>query len=478
MDKIKPKLELLTEAEIEKIHQCSLNILEQVGVIFKEAQALELFRHHGIRVEGETVYLSAAAVEKALATIPQSFTLRGRDPGKSVVIGAGEPVLAPGSGAVFIQDTAEGRRKGTRADYIKLVKLVHTSPLLQVNGGGLVTVSDVEERLQHVFMLLTLLKYTDKPLLGFTLGREAARDSIYLAQLAFGEKSENIILGVANAVTPLLYDATMIEGIREFVLNNQPICIASCSMAGSTSPVTLAGSLACVNAELLAGMVFTQLLKPGAPVIYGNTSAITDMKTMTLAIGAVETAMINLAASQLAKYYHIPFRSGGSLSDAKEVDVQAGYESMLNLATSVFDGASFVLQATGILESFMTLSYDKFIIDEEIGMMLRRYGKGFQLGEEDLAFELIKERGAGGHFLDAEHTMHHFRREFFDPQVSNRQPYEIWRRNPITAVNKAGEIWRKRLTDYEAPRLDKGCQEAINKYIEQKYGRLTIDALC
>ncbi len=463
---------MVNNKQLNYIHEKTLDILENTGVIFNHKETLDMFKRHGIKVNGNKAYFKPKLVETCLKSVPSSFKLNGRNPNNSVIVGDGNPTVcvAP-SGSLYIQEKDGPRRAAGAKDFVNFVKLVNDSPYLMVNGGALVIPKDVESEAINAFMMAASLFYSDKPLRGFSSGMENAKESIEMAKIVFGEKiSKGILIGMASVNSPLHYDKENIEGIREYVINDQPIGITACSLAGSSTPVTLAGTLAVNNAEVLAGIVMTQLLKPGAPVIYGNTSSIVDMKSMLLALGSAESSLIINGAKQLAAYYGIPCRSGGALTDAKYPDVQAGYESMMHIFTTLTSNVDYATQTAGVLDSFMTLSYEKFIIDEEIGMMVKRLIKGFDVSEETIPMDLINERGPGGFYLDSEHTFKNFKSEFATPVVSNRGNYKNWKMGENDALTKAQNVWRDRLESYVKPEMDKACQNCLKQYLDEKYG--------
>lgn len=457
-------INILTDTDIENIHQCTLDILSKVGVVFQSADALDIFEKHGAKIDRQKVLFPPDLIEKSLKIVPASFSLYGRNPQNNVEIGRDTTICAPGCGAISILDNKSGLRKPTSEDYLSFVKLVQQSSFLKVNGDGIVYPSDIPDQLFHRYVLYTTLNYSDKPLMGLTIGKKVSKECIEMAEIGFGGLKENIILGMANMNTPLLYDSESAEGIIEYARWKQPIGIACCGMAGSTAPVTLAGMLAVNNAEVLAGIILAQLVNPGNPVIYGNTSSIANMKSISLSLGAPETSIIISASAQLAKYYKIPFRSGGALTTARSNSIQAGYESMMSLYTAFLSGSHFILHATGLLDSLMTISYEKFIMDEEIGLMITRFMKGFLVNAQTLAFDTIAERGPGGHFLDTPHTLNHFRSEHWQPVVFDQLPKITSEADKKDINDVALGICAKRLSEYVKPHLDERIDRRLNEY--------------
>lgn len=297
--------------------------------------------------------------------------------------------------------------------------------------------------------------------MGLTTGTKASRECIEMAKIVMNGLHENIILGMANFNSPLYYDENMADGIIEYSKQKQPIGIACCGMAGFTAPVTMAGMLAVNNAEVLSGIILSQLVNPGNPVIYGNTSTVASMKTMGLILGAPETSVIISASAQLAKYYKMPFRSGGGLTGAASNNIQAGYESMMSLFATYLSETDYVLQATGILDNFTSISYEKFIIDEEIGQMINRYMRGVEVNTDTLAYETIEEIGPCGNYLVSDHTIDNFKNELWEPLLLNQK-------DNAGIIHVAQNICKKRLDQYIKPDLEEKIESKLAVYYQRE----------
>jgi trimethylamine--corrinoid protein Co-methyltransferase len=246
-------------------------------------------------------------------------------------------------------------------------------------------------------------------------------------------------------------------------------------MAGSTGPVSLAGALSLQNAEVLAGICLAQSIRSGAPVVYGSTSALAYMQSASLSIGNPECAIFTSASAQLARYYGIPSRGGGGLTDAKELDAQAGYESMMTLFAASLSGINFVLHAAGILQNFMAMSYEKFVMDEEIGAMILHYLKGMDMGaEEKFAYDAIKKVGPGGEFLTSEHTRTYFKSESFFPRISDRRPFDLWANPYVSIEERARAKWQSTLANYTPPELDAAKKEELEAFVAKREKELGV----
>ncbi len=355
-------------------------------------------------------------------------------------------------------------------DFENFVKLTGASANQDVLSGTVVEPTDVPYEIRHAQMIYAAVKNSDKCFMGSTMGAEAARDCIEMAAVVFGGRdqieSAPAIVSVVGPLTPLKYDARMLGALMEYAAAGQAVLIASLAIAGATGPVTLAGNLALQNAEVLAGIVLIQLVREGTPVIFGGASSNAEMRNGTLSIGSPEMAINAAATAQMARFYKLPARSGGAVCDAKSPGAQASYESMMNLLMSLVCGANFVLHSAGILESFNCMSYEKFIIDDEMCGMVKRIHRAIDVNPDTLAFDIIKAVGPGGHFLDKDHTFDHFRTEFYQPRLANRDDFVTWHANGspqslVTANLKVKEI----LNNYEAPELPADVDKDLQKFI-------------
>ena len=465
--------ELLTRADLEAIHQTSARILANIGVTFPSEAALDHFRRHGMRVDGIRVYLSESQLFEALRTVPRQFTIRARNPQRDVVVGGGRPVFAPGYGAPFLVDPDSGKRLPTMEDYTNLVKLAHVLPNQDISGFLLVEPGDVPAQTAPLRMLHAHMTLSDKVFIGSAAGQEGARHTMAMAGILFGDKigQEPVTLGLINSLTPLGYSAEMLGALMAYASLRQPVIIAALAMAGSTAPVTMAGMLALQNAELLAGVVLTQLINPGTPVLYGSTSTNIDMKTGALCIGSPELAQMIVAHAQLARFYGLPCRSGGALTDASYPDAQASSESMMALLTTVDSGVDFVLHSAGILCAYLAFSFEKFVLDDEMCGAVRRLRQGFSVTPETLAYDVVAKVGPGGNYLMEDHTLANCRKVFWMPSVADRGGLDAWQRGGRRdAVSRARRRWQRLVADYREPELDTVTRRQLDGYLEQNLG--------
>ncbi|MEA3352129.1 MAG: trimethylamine methyltransferase family protein [Chloroflexota bacterium] len=459
--------EILSSSDIQSIHDTSMKLLANEGIRFPEDEAIDIFKKNGVKVNGQTVYLTEKQVMDAVEQVPSQFTIQARNPDKSIIVGDGEPVFAPGYGAPFVIDYEEGKRSPTMEDYHNLVKLAHALPNQDMSGHLLVEPGDVSSDTAHLEMLYASMVHSDKPFIGSTEGKEGALHTMEMAEILFGKKMEQpFTVGLINPLSPLGYGTDMIEATIAYARARQPLIIAALIMAGSTGPITLSGVVALQNAELLAGITLTQLVSPGTPAIYGSTSTNIDMRTGALALGGPECSLYIKVHAQLARHYGLPTRAGGALTDSSTVDAQSGYESMFSMLTTINSGIDFVLHAGGILGSYLAFSYEKFVMDDELCGMMRHYTKGIDVNPKTLAYDIIAKVGAGGHFLGEDHTLDRCRTEFWQPNLSDRSGIEAWwGGEQLDAAARARQRWQDLLAEHEDPRMDKTTRRQLQTYV-------------
>jgi trimethylamine--corrinoid protein Co-methyltransferase len=473
MSAMNSRIQQFTREELDRVHDATLKIWDEIGVAFKEPETLEIFKSHGVRIDGEVVHIDPKSFDKAMASVPSEFVLHARDPEKSVTIGGNHIALVPGYGCPFII-TAEGEKKRpTVSDYEDLCKLVQSSQVVNVCGQLMVDPSDVPANESHLHMLLANIRLCDKPFVGSAVSRQAAIDSHEMAAIAWGGgeqlKDKPVMVSIISSLSPLRYSAEMAGALIEYAKNGQVNMIGGLMMAGSTGPVRLPGLIALQNAEFLAGIVLTQLIRPGAPVIYGGTSSITDMRKGALSIGAPELSIIQNAQAQLARYYNIPCRGSGGISDALVPDAQAALESAIALNTTLCSGSHFILHACGILGAYIGMSYEKFLIDEEICAMLLRIYEPMKINSETIDLNTIKAVGIGGEYITHPTTFKHCRTEFFAPELCQRLDHAGWTSGGKKWMHEvAAQRLRQRLESFQKPAIDPGIESKLFQYVEKQ----------
>lgn len=458
-----------SKEEVEKLHEMTLHVLRHDGVIMDDDEACETFRRHGQKVDGHIVHIDEKLVREALDTAPSEFVIRGRN-GKSVTLGEGHKVFAPASGPLFVK-RGNDHHRNTAEDYKNFQKMDHTSEIINMLNPNLIEPADIDMNIVRDYQMAVCLKYTDKPLMGLTTSLQDCVHSTDMIRRFYGAKEdETYTFGLINPMSPLKYNGVMIQACRYFAERNQATMFPCCSMPGVTSPITLSGTAVVNNAENLAGIIYAQLVRPGAPVVYANTSCSTDMRYMTSAIGAPETALLCFASAALAKYYGIPCRTGGSLADAKCVDWQAGTESSMVMMAALMSSTSFILHACGVMNSFNTLSYEKYLLDEQNIEMLMKIVNGMAVrsGQEEL--DNISEVKPGGQYIEEEHTMDHLYEELYTAKLSNKMAYASWENaGKKDAAKLAEEQIEERLASYRQPEILKEQEDVLKEYIGELY---------
>lgn len=463
----------LTQSDKMQIHDTSVDILGRVGVAFNNEEALEVFRNHGFKVDGKTVFLAEKGVQQALASTPADFMLSARDPQKNVTVDANSLVTAPGYGAPYVITTAGERRKGTLQDYENFCKLIYTSKHIDVTGYLMVEPTDRPSKLAYLDMMLSNILLCDKPFMCSTASKQAVEDSLAMAAIVFGGnqkiKDRPVVMGLINSRSPLQFGQEMAGSLIALARCGQPCVISSVIMAGLSGPVNLAGALALQNAEILAGLTLSQLVRAGTPVVYGSASAPVDMKTGALAIGAPELSIIIAATTQMAQFYKLPSRCGGGLTDAHLPDAQAALESAFSLLAAVRSGANFILHACGILSSYMSMSYAKFLIDEEALAMIKRTMVPLEVSDDTLNLSAIEAVGIGGQFLTQPKTIERCWDEFFIPELMKRKNYPKWQDGGSKRIDEiASDVIQRRLSEYRQPDFDSAIASRLSEFVDQR----------
>ncbi len=467
-----PRLTFIPDSQIEQIHEASLRILAQTGVRFNHAEAIRYFRQAGVKIDGRRVYLERDLIERCLQNAPAHYTLQARNPANSVTIGGEQCVVMPGGGPPFVRDLAGQRRPGTLTDVENFARLSQMSPEVHVMARKAVEAQDVPVAWRHLDCWRSILTLTDKPAQsGFIGGQAEAEDVLAMLAIVFGGEAaldgQPVAHCSVNVNSPLLYDEAMLAGLLTFAKFGQPVLVSPFVMAGVTGPTTLAGTLAQHNAEVLAGIALTQLVRPGTPVLYGTASSNVDLRNANPAIGSPESALSIAIGAQLARFYNLPCRGGGALTDSPLPDAQSNYERMFTLLLSLLSGVNFLMHGLGILESYLTLSYEQFVIDLDLLGMLRHLSQPLDISAETLALETIDRVGPGGHFLDAAHTMRHYREAHFLPHISLRQPYEQWAgAGAKDATHRANDRCRELLAEYVQPKIDPAVADKLHDFVE------------
>jgi trimethylamine--corrinoid protein Co-methyltransferase len=467
-------LELLAPPQLDQIHETSMHILEEVGLDFLDDETLDIWSKAGAKVDRKSrhAWLDRDLILEQVQKAPHSFTWHARNPDHSIFVGENAIVFAPNGGTVFATDLDRGRRPGTLQDYTNLLKLLHMCNVLHTVGEQLVVPHDVPVSIRHLERLSAAITLTDKALMEAAHGRIIPADAIAMARIVFGHElpaDGPVIGGIINVNSPLRYDDRMLGGLITYARAGQVTIITPFILAGVMSPVTIAAAIAQQNAEALAGIALTQLIRPGAPVIYGGFTTNVDLKSGAPAFGTPEGAWAMIAGAQMARYYGLPYRGSGTLNTSKVADAQAAYETMWAIWPAVLAHTNFVMHAVGWLESGLTVSLEKFIIDAENLAMFQHFLRGFEVNDDTLALDMIREVGPGGHHLGTAHTQSRFTTAFYQPFVSDRLSFETWREaGEFDTPRRANLLWKELLQQYEAPSIDPGVSEALMDFVNRR----------
>lgn len=456
-------------SNVEKIHQASVRILERTGMRFLHPDAIQVLKDHGIRVEGDRAFFTEEQLMHYIKMAPAVCRVHGKNPAWNMEIGGDRVYQAPAAGPTFIMDAAGNKREATLKDYVDMMKLYEYNPAYFMNGGIMCMPADIDAEYSTLALHYVALLHTEKCLWAGTGTYDQAEAVVELTKAFYGINEEELqkmpyIMNGVNTNTPLQFDKKMTETLFTFAKHRLPVFIAAASMAGTTAPVTLAGNLAVNNAEIIAVIALAQMYAPGTPVLYGSQSTNADLSTCAIAIGSPEGALCYKYCGEMARFYGVPSRGGGALTDAKSLDVQAGYESMLTYYACKDNRVNLVLQSAGILESYLSASFEKMVVDFEIIDMVERYKRDIEINEDTIPLDLIDEVGPGGQYLLEEHTLEFCRQEPFLPNVSVRGPH----------TNSAGvcmENIQKRLHTmldaYRKPETDHKTMEKMRKILSQ-----------
>ena len=463
--------EVLNEEALEIIEANAETVLEEIGVAFVEnPQALARWREAGADVQGERVHLPKGLARNLCKTAPGRFTQQARNPDRAVEIGGKSLVLAPVYGPPFVRDASGGRRYATMEDFRNFVKLGYMSKWLHHSGGTVCEPTDVPVNKRHLDMLLAHMTLSDKPFMGSVTEPSRARDSVEMCEILFGGLQDRTVMtSLINVNSPLTFDATMMGALEVYAAANQACIISPFIVGGAMAPVSVAGTLTQVLAEVMAGVAYSQLIRPGAPVIFGAFVASIDMNSGAPTFGTPEAAQVTYGAGQLARRLGLPYRSAGSFCGSKLPDAQAAYETANSLNAGLLSGVNFMLHACGWLEGGLVSSYEKFVMDADQLGSLHKLAAGITVDENTQAMDAIREVGPGGHYLGCAHTQDNFKEAFWRTDLLDYRPFETWdEAGAMDSQSLAAKRVAKSLGDYQQPPMDPATHDALKAYVEAK----------
>jgi len=474
-----PPYEVLTEEGLSLIEHNADTILEEIGIDFRDdEEALALCREAGAEVDGMRVRFPRGLCRSIIqSSAPREFMQHARNPARSVKIGGDSLVCVPAYGPPFVRDLDGGRRYATIEDFRNFVKLAYMSQSLHHSGGTVCEPVDLPVNKRHLDMVYSHLRLSDKPFMGSVTAPERAQDTIDMAKIAFGDdfidpatgSEKTVIINLINANSPMTFDDTMLGAAKVYARANQACVVSPFILAGAMSPVTVAGTAAQILAEALAGLAFVQMVRPGAPVVFGTFASSVSMQSGAPTFGSPEPAMVMYVTASLARRLGVPYRSGGGLCGSKLPDAQASYEAANTLQAAALAGVNFMLHTAGWLEGGLVMGYEKFILDADQASMLPALLKGVDLSENGQAMDALREVGPGNHFLGCSHTQANFETAFWRSGIADNNSFEQWEsEGSLDAAQRANKRWKDMLASYEAPSIDPGVDEALCDYIQRK----------
>lgn len=462
----------LSEKNIIKIHETSLKILDEIGVKVGLEEALQIFKKHGAKVDGEIVRIPSSMVEKALQVVPHQFLMAGREEKNDLSMEDQRVYLGTGGAALTVLDLETGEaRPGTLQDIAQIAKLVDALDNVHFYLRPCVP-QDIPKEAMDINQFYAALANTTKNVMAAAQSVQSARDVIEMARMIAGGEAALarrpfISFVTSWMISPLHFATETTRVLLEIIKNKIPVALSSAPMAGSTSPVTLAGALAQVHAEQLSGICLTQLASPGSPVLYGAIPSMADLKWMTYVGGGVEFGLMNAAISQMAQHIQVPNYNSAGLTDSKLPDIQAGYEKAYSICLCVLAGSNYIHHAAGMLESMRAVAYEQYLIDDEIIGMALRLLKGIDINEETLGFDAIREVGPSGNFLSSMHTVKFMRQEYFRQTLGDRQARETWEKSgSLDGRERARRKAREILKTHTPKGIDPKVDQEIRKRFE------------
>jgi trimethylamine---corrinoid protein Co-methyltransferase len=467
-----PRYEVLSEDAMATLDKGWRRLLTEVGVEFMSERALTLFRQAGQRVEDSTVYLDPDFVLEQVAKAPREFDVVARNPANTIHIGGDAMAFGAVYGPPFVRQ-GDVRRDATMEDFRSFTKLAQSFDALDSAGGVICEPNDTPLDSRHLDMTYALQSLTDKIYMGNVVSGVNARDTIEMGSILFGGRDvleqAPVTISLINCNSPLRWDERMLEAQFEYSAARQAVVLTPFILMGAMSPVTIPAALVQQIAEALSGIALSQLIRPGAPVIFGSFMSNIDMQSGSPCFGTPESALGVLCTGQIARHFGLPFRTGGAMTSSQLSDAQAGYEALMTLLPTFLAGANWVMHSAGWLEGGLAAGYEKFIVDVELLQMMRVEFTPMEIDEAALAFDAHVEVGHGGHFLGAMHTMERFRTCFYRPMLSSSENYERWMKNgAVDATGRARRIYRQRLDDYEQPPLDDAIRAELEEYVVRR----------
>ena len=464
-----PVYEVANAEGVEQIHDLAMRIVERIGVDFRDAESLDIWKKTDAEIQGERVRVSRDTLMALVDRAPSEYVHHARNPERTVTVGGHSMVVSPSYGPPYIYDLEGKRRTATLEDLHNLQKLNHMASSVHIAGGPVVEPMDIPVPHRHLYMAYSGFKYSDKPIVGNVTARERAEDTIEMCKLVFGDDfatNNCCTTSLINANSPLVWDATMLDALKVYAANNHAVMCSPFSMAAASTPASNVGTMAVVTAEALTAIAFAQLVRPGAPMLFGVPAMTVALNSGAPVHGSPDSAIVQFLAGQMARRYGIPHRAIANCATSKSADMQAAYDSMWGLFPSFLAGAQWITMAGGMMEGTLGVGYAKTVIDFEQLDAFYHFCQGCRFDDLDEIFETVKDVGPGGHFLGAAHTR---KADLFIFPSQNNVTYEQWdvegrKDSEQVGLDKAKQ-W---LSRYEEPVFDPAIDEALSAFIAQK----------
>jgi len=479
LDNPYPPVEWLDAGTLERLVEAAYRLIEEAGLEFRSRRVLKLLDANGAIVDHDTqiARIGRDIVKHFTALAPERIPLHARNPERDTFLGGARINFNTVGSPPNVSDIERGRRPGTYEALCDLVRLNQALGVCHLVGGAVVEPMDLPVPTRHLDNAYALLKYSDRPIMVRSVSAFRAEDAIEMAAIAQGRTPETLrhrasVVTSFNVNSPRRVDEELLDGLWSFAEGGQVVAITPFTLAGAMSPVTVAGALVQQTGEALAVIALSQMIRAGAPVMFGGFTSNVDMKSGAPAFGTPEYVKAVLAGGQIARYFRLPYRSS-NVNASNAVDAQSTYESAMSLWAVVMGHANLVHHGLGWLEGGLTASMEKTVIDAE---MIREWAetlKPLDVSEDALAVEAIKAVAPGGHFFGESHTLARYETAFYQPLISDWRNFQTWAEDGSkTATERAHAVWKRLLRDYEPPPLDPAVDEALNDFMARRKAEL------
>ncbi len=462
----------LKDEDVKRIHEASLTVLEQTGIEVMPSECREVFRQAGAKVDetNNRVFIPPGMVEDALAQAPDQVLICGRDPKYDLRLGGTRVYMGTGGAAVKVLDLDTRHvRETTLADVAKIGHLVDALDNIHFYLRACVA-RDIPPELLDINTYYAAITNTSKHVTVNSFSVDTFRDVVEMAAMIAGSREALrqrpiVSITICWTVSPLRYATETVEVLNEVVRQGIPVFLSSAPQSGATSPAALAGTLVQINAEELSGVVYTQLLKPGAPIVLGYVPSVSDLRTGNFVGGAAEFAIMNAAVAQLGQFYNLPVYNSSGLADSKVPDIQAGYEKGITGLAAALAGANYIHHSAGFLESMLTVAYEQYVIDDDINGSIMRAVRGIEVTDETLSIDLIDQvcgPNGEGHYLGTQQSLNLMNTEYYYPHTGNRQRRDDWEaEGSLDMRERARQKAKDILKSYQPNRIPSEVDAAI-----------------